>query len=197
MSESLTISLYLTATVTAFLLLFMCVSVYNNLIEVSKEVKKSWANIDVILKQRYDEIPKLIEICNQYIEHEVAMIDRIMESREKLVGAENSRKEKMKASEEISNSLKGLLALSEGYPEIKANNNFIQIQNKISKLEDTLADRREYYNSSVTIYNTRIEQIPYVFFTPILGYKEEVLFKVSEEEKAYPELKIDTLKRNA
>jgi LemA protein len=173
----------------AFSLAFIAVSIYNGLIAIRENVNKSWANIDVILKQRYDEIPQLIKICEQYVEFEQGMIDRVLQAREKMVRGE-SLSDKAAGASELTAGLKGLLAVGESYPDLKSNTNFLQIQGRLSSLEENLADRREFYNDSVNVYNTRIQQFPDVFFAGALGMTRKELFKVEEAERKIPDLQI-------
>jgi len=158
------------------------VMIYNGLISLKENIRKSWANIDVILKQRYDEIPKLISVCESYAQFEKGMLDRLLKARERYVRADGV-KQKSKASNQISDALRSIFALAENYPELKANQNFMQLQNRISHLEETLADRREFYNDSVNNYNIRIQQIPDVFVAGMLNYQQEEMFEVAEEER--------------
>ncbi|CCQ91304.1 Conserved LemA domain protein [Nitrospina gracilis 3/211] len=158
------------------------IMIYNGLISLKENIKKSWSNIDVILKQRYDEIPKLISVCESYAQFEKGMLDRLLKARERYVRADGV-KEKSKASNQISEALRSVFALAENYPELKANENFMQLQNRISHLEETLADRREFFNDSVNNYNIRIQQIPDVFVAGMLNYQQEEMFEVAEEER--------------
>jgi LemA protein len=167
----------------------IAVGVYNALVTVKENVLKAWANIDVILKQRYDEIPQLIEICEQYVEYEADMIKKIMAARENMVRGK-SVEAKAQASQELTEMVGGLLAIGENYPNLKANEHFLQIQKRLSDLEESLADRREFYNDSVNIYNIRIQQIPDVIFARMLGYERKEMFEVHEPEKARPSLKM-------
>lgn len=171
-------------------LFILGIGIYNSLVALEANTKKAWANIDVILKQRYDQIPQLLSICEQYVKYEKGMIDRIMGAREKMVSGK-SIGEKADGLNEVNSALGGLLALGENYPELKANENFSKIQDAISSLEERIADRREFYNDSVNIYNIRIKQIPDVFFARILGYIDKELFEVLEIEKAVPNLKMN------
>ncbi|MBC8549715.1 MAG: LemA family protein [Candidatus Brocadiales bacterium] len=173
--------------VVAFVVI--AIIVYNALVALKHNITKAWANIDVILKQRYDEIPNLVQVCEQYANYETATIQKIMETRQRMVSGK-SQQEKMDASNELSAALGSLLAIGEAYPELKANENFLQLQYRLSDLENTLADRREFYNDSVTLYNIRIKQFPDVFLAKHLGYTEEVLFKVSKHELTPPSLKM-------
>ncbi|QPJ63052.1 MAG: LemA family protein [Candidatus Nitronauta litoralis] len=158
------------------------IMIYNGLISLKENIKKSWANIDVILKQRYDELPKLISVCESFAQFEKGVIDRITKARENY-GRAKTVGQKSKASGEVSGALMGLFAVAENYPELKTNENFMQLQNRISHLEESLADRREFYNDSVNNYNIRIKQIPDVFIANMLRYQDEELFEVSEQER--------------
>lgn len=176
--------------IIALVIIFMGISIYNNLVRLNKEIDRSWANIDVILKQRFDEIPQLVQVVEQYAQHEKGMIDQVTNARSKY-GQANSVKDKVAAANDMSLALKGIFAIGEAYPELKSNQNFIQLQNRVSDLENSISDRRENYNSTVTNYNTRILQIPDVFFARLLGYTERDLYNVPDAEKARPDLKMN------
>ena len=163
-------------------------TIYNNLISLKENIKKSWSNIDVILKQRHDEIPKLISVCESYTQFEKGILDRLMKAREKYFGAKGVSK-KAAASSEVTAALGGLFAIAENYPELKSNEHFMNLQNRISHMEETLADRREFYNDSTNNYNIRIQQIPDVLVAGFLNYQKEELFQVSDQDKQ--DVKID------
>ena len=162
--------------------------IYNSLISLKENIKKSWANIDVILKQRHDEIPKLISVCESYAQFEKGILDRLMKARENYFGAKGVSK-KAAASGEVSAALGGLFAIAESYPELKTNEHYMNLQNRISHMEETLADRREFYNDSANNYNIRIQQIPDVIIAGFLHYQNEELFQVSERDRQ--DVKID------
>lgn len=163
--------------------------IYNGLIALKENIKKSWGNIDVILKQRHDELPKLVSVCESYAGFEKGILDRLMAAREKYFGAGTVGK-KAEVSGEISAALRGLFALVENYPDLKTNQNFMQLQGRISHLEESLADRREFYNDSVNNYNIRIQQIPDVLVASLLNYRPEEMFQVNEEERKDVAIKI-------
>ena len=163
--------------------------IYNGLISLKENIKKSWANIDVILKQRYDELPKLIKVCESFAAFETGVLDRLMSARENYFKAKSVGK-KAQASGEISAALQGIFGLAENYPDLKTNQNFMQLQDRISHLEETLADRREFYNDSTNNYNIRIQQIPDVFVARFLAYQVEELFQVAEHERQDVEIDI-------
>ena len=165
------------------------VGIYNGLISLKENIKKSWSNIDVILKQRHDELPKLIAVCEGYAEFEKGVLDRIMQARENYFRA-NTVGKKAEASFDITAGLKSLFALAETFPNLKADQHFTKLQDRIVHLEESIADRREFYNDSVNNYNIRIKQIPDVFVAGFLRYQDEEMFKVSEEDRQDVDVKI-------
>ena len=164
--------------------------VYNGLVSLKNQVDRAWANIDVILKQRFDEIPQLIQVLEQFVQYERGTIDRLVEARSHY-GSAQGVDQKIQASKEMSVALRGVFAIGENYPELKSNQNFVQLQNRVSTLEDSIADRRETYNEAVTNFNTRLAQIPDVFFARLLGYQDKMLYQVSESEKTRPNLQMN------
>ncbi len=171
-------------------LVLYLVSIYNQLIHVRVNIDKSWANIEVLEKQRYDEIPKLVKVCEGYMKYERETLEKITLARTRFLEAKTPS-EIARADAGLAGALKTLFAVAENYPELKANENFIQLQNRISYLENQIADRREFYNDSVAIFNTRIKQIPAVFIANILKYTPKEMFKVPEVEKVSPEIKFE------
>ena len=167
-------------------------TVYNGLIQVKENIKKSWANIDVLLMQRSDEIPKLIKILKSFVKHEKKMFDNIMDARTSYLGA-NSVSEKADADNQISEALKSVFALSEAYPDLGSNDNFLNLQERISGIENAIADRRELYNESVNNYNIRIQSLPDMFIANTLGLAQEEMFKVQENKKKDIDINLDNL----
>ncbi|MEC8900010.1 MAG: LemA family protein [Candidatus Neomarinimicrobiota bacterium] len=167
-------------------------TVYNGLVQVRENIKKSWANIDVLLMQRSDEIPKLIKTVKAFATHEKEMFDSVMAAREKYLGA-SSVGEKADADNMLSGALKSVFALSEAYPELRSNENFIQFQNRISGLENEIADRREFYNESVNNYNIRIQSLPDVWIAGSMGLQQEEMFEVPVEKKEDVDIDLDNL----
>ena len=163
-------------------------TIYNSLISLKENIKKSWANVDVILKQRHDEIPKLISVCESYAQFEKGILDQLMKARENYFEAKGVSK-RAAASGEVSAALGGLFAIAESYPELKTNEHFMNLQNRIAHMEETLADRREFYNDSANNYNIRVQQIPDVIIAGFLHYQKEELFQVSERDRQ--DVKID------
>lgn len=158
------------------------VSIYNGLIVLSRNIDKAWANIDVLLKQRYDEIPKLIKVCEGYMQHERGTFEQITAARTACMQAKTVG-EQSQAEGQLAGALKTLFAVAENYPDLKANQSFAQLQQRISYLESQIADRREFYNDSVNNYNIRIHQIPDTIVAGMLHMKDRDLFQVAAEER--------------
>jgi len=180
--------MYIFIIVAVVIFTFYFITIQNSLVSLKNQVQKSWANIDIILKQRFDEIPQLIEIINQYLQHEKNILNQVIEARS-LYGKARNEGEKIKANQQLSNAISGIVAIGENYPDLKSNNNFVQLQKRISELEEGLAHRRETYNDSVTNFNTMIEQFPSSVVAGMLNYKTKELFEVSASEKIRPSLK--------
>ena len=167
-------------------------TVYNGLVQVRENIKKSWANIDVLLMQRSDEIPKLLKTVKAFATHEKEMFDSVMAAREKYLGA-SSVGEKADADNMLSGALKSVFALSEAYPELRSNENFIQFQTRISGLENEIADCREFYNESVNNYNIRIQSLPDVWIAGPMGLQQEEMFEVPADKKEDVDIALDDL----
>ncbi len=165
------------------------ITIYNSLIRLKNDIDKAWANIDVLLKQRHDELPKLIETCKGYMQYEQKTFQLITEARTAYMKA-GSVGEKAQADNMISSALKSLFAVSENYPDLKANNNFMQLQKRISDLEEKIADRREFFNDDVNTFNIRIQQFPDVLLAGMMRLQHHDLFKVTEEDRQDVEVKM-------
>ena len=165
------------------------VSIYNALVRMRNNISKSWANIDVILKQRTDELPKLVDSVKGYMKHEEGVLTKVTEARTRFLDAQTVQ-EKAKADNMITDALKSLFAVAENYPTLKANESFLQLQARISGLENELADRREFYNDSVNEYKIKIDSFPDLFVARMMGYTQpETMFEVDESDKK--DVKID------
>lgn len=161
------------------------ITIYNALVQIKHNVAKAWANIDVLLKQRHDELPKLVETCKQYMKFEQDTLARVIEARSKVFTAREAQNMPALGQAEtgMRAALGSLFALAEAYPDLKANQTFQQLQTRISALENAIADRREFYNESVNINNVRIEQFPDLIVARMLGFKAAQLLEFSEEER--------------
>ena len=182
-------------TVVVFVVLFLlaawAVVLYNGLVRLKHGVSKAWSNIDVLLKQRHDELPKLVETCKQYMQHERTTLERVIAERSAVASAREQHDVGAlgKAESSLRAGLGQLFALAENYPDLKANDSFQHLQQRISGLENAIADRRELYNEAVNLNNVRIEQFPDVILARMFAFKAAELLQFSEEEKADVDLK--------
>jgi LemA protein len=160
------------------------IMIYNNLVSLKHNVSKAWANIDVLLRQRHDELPKLVETCKQYMGYEQETLEKVMQARSAVSAAREKGDVSAlgPAETQLRMGLGKLFALAEAYPDLKANESFQHLQGRISGLENAIADRREFYNESVNNNNVRIEQFPDVIIARNLGFGARDLLEFSEEE---------------
>ncbi|MEK6970472.1 MAG: LemA family protein [archaeon] len=159
------------------------VSIFNGLIQLKNNIKKSFANIDVLLKQRAEEIPNLMETVKGYMKYEEKVLKDVTKARTSFLSAKTVE-DKAAADNMMTAALKTVFAVAENYPKLQANENFMQLQNRISGLENEVADRREFYNDSVNTYNIRIETFPDRIFAGWMGFtKPEPLFEATENER--------------
>ena len=158
------------------------IGMYNSLIRLKHNIDKAWSNIDVLLKQRHDELTKLMQTVKGAMKFEKSVLTKITAARTAFLNAQ-SVPEKAKADNVMAGALKSIFAVAENYPEIKSNQNFMEFQKRVSGIEENISDRREFYNDSVNTYNIRIDQIPYVFMARLLSYQRKDLFKTAEGER--------------
>ena len=164
------------------------IAIYNGLIRLKHNIKKSWANIDVLLKQRSDELPKLVSTVKGYMKHEKSTLVELTEARTSIMKAKTMG-EKAAADNQITAALKTIFAVAENYPNLKANESFGKLQERISGLENELADRREFYNDSVNQFNIRIQSFPDSIVAGMKHYKEETMYQVEAGDKKDVEIK--------
>ena len=163
-------------------ILIYIVILYNELVRLRNDNDRAWANIDVLLKQRHDEIPNLVETVKGYMQHEQQTLLAVTQARAASISAATIG-QKAQAELVMTGALRGLFAVAENYPQLKANENFLRLQNRISELEERIADRREFFNDDVNTYNTRIRQIPDVFLAGMMALKPREMFKASEDDR--------------
>ncbi len=168
------------------LLALYTISIYNHLVRLKHNVSKAWSNIDVLLKQRHDEIPKLVETCKQYMKFEQETLEKVMQARSQVSEARQSQDVAGLGAAEgaLRLGLGNLFALAEDYPELRANENFQHLQSRISTLENSISDRREFYNESVNINNIGIEQFPDVIIARLFGFGARDLLEFEASEIA-------------
>jgi len=159
------------------------VTLYNGLIAVKNNVDKAWANIDVLLKQRHDELPNLVEVCKGYMKYEQDTFQIIAQARS-MYSQATTVDQKAEASATMTSAVGRLIATAENYPELKANNNFMQLQSRITELESQIADRREFYNDSVNTFNIRIQEMPDAILAGTMDLTPRQMFHVAEMDKA-------------
>jgi LemA protein len=157
--------------------LFFVIAIYNGLISLRNNIDKAWANIDVLLKKRLDLIPNLVEIVKGYASYERSVLEEITKIRASALQAQGIP-EKARGSEAVSTSLGSVFALAENYPDLKASENFLNLQKELTVIETQIAQRREFYNDSVLLYNTNIKTIPGVFVADLLNYGPREYFRV-------------------
>ena len=171
---------------TLLLALLYGISIYNSLVQIKHNVGTAWSNIDVLLKQRHDELPKLVETCRQYKEFEQATLARVTEARNRVqqARAEHDLSALGLAEGALRAGLGQLFAVVEAYPDLKANEHFMQLLRRVTALEEAIADRRELYNDSVNINNVRIEQFPDSVVAGMFRFRPAQLLKFADAEKA-------------
>ncbi|MDX2349930.1 MAG: LemA family protein [Porticoccus sp.] len=162
------------------------ITLYNNLVALKHRVTQAWSNIDVLLKQRHDELPKLVETCKQYMQYEQETLTKVINARSMVSNAaQNQDLGALGVAETaLRSGLGRLFALAEDYPELRANQSFQNLQSRISDLENSIADRRELYNDAANLNNIRIEQVPDVFIANFFKFGAHELLNFAEEETA-------------
>lgn len=155
---------------------------YNNFISLDNKVKEAFSTMDVYLKKRWDLIPNLVETVKGYAKYEEETLTRVTKLRNTVYN-KMTNDEKIINNEELSSDVSKIMALKEAYPELKANENFIDLSNKLTKIEDDIANARKYYNGTVRIYNNNVQMFPNNIFAKIFNYKTKRMFEASLEDK--------------
>ena len=176
---AIVLAVLLGASIIGFL-----ITLYNRLVMLRFNLDKAYKNIDVLLKQRADEIPNLVTIAKEFANHEKKLLTELTELRTAYYSAQHTE-EKTQISNKISKGLASFFAISEQYPTLSSNSHFAALQTRVSQLEDKLADRREFFNDSVNLYNIGIHEFPNLIVAKILGYKDKTLLEISPSEKQY------------
>lgn len=169
------------------ILIIMFIYYYNRFVVLENRIDNSLSQIDVQLKRRADLVPNLISTVKGYAKHEKEIMNSVTKAREALVSAKDIPG-KMKAGAELQTALKSIFALAENYPQLKANENFLHLQQELAAIEDKVAYSRQFYTDSILSYNNAVEMFPGSFFARIYGKKEKEQFKIPEEEKAVPKV---------
>lgn len=163
------------------------VSMYNGLVTSRNRVKNAWAQIEVQLNRRADLIPNLVETVEGYAGHEKSVFEQVNKARAALMDA-GSVAEKSEANNTLTQSLKSLFAIAESYPDLKANENFLSLQNQLAETEDKIAYSRQFYNDSVLMYNNKCQKVPTNIIAGIFGFKEEEYFKAPQGASEVPKV---------
>lgn len=163
------------------------VMVYNRLVALRQTCNQAWGDIDVQLKQRHDLVPNIVETVKGYAAHEKDTLENVTKARQQAIDA-NSLKGLAEAENMLSGALRQLFALSEAYPDLKANQNFLSLQNELADLENKIAAARRFFNNAVNEYNTATEQFPAVVIAGSMGFKQREYFEVGEAERAAPKV---------
>lgn len=172
--------------VVAVLVLYV-IGTYNKLVRSRNKVRDQWAQIDVQLKRRYDLIPNLVETVKGYAKHEKDALEAVIAARSKALSA-TTPEEEMKADGDVSRALSKLLALTESYPELKANENFLKLQDSLSETEDKIAYSRQFYNDNAKSYRNLVEMFPSNIVAKLFRFEPMAFFEASAEEKAAPKV---------
>ena len=179
--------LYIVLGVLVVVAVFVIIT-YNDLVRLRNKVKNSFAQIETQLQRRFDLIPNLVETVKGYASHEKDLLESITASRTGFMNA-GSNGEKLEMDNQLTSGLKTLFAVAENYPDLKANENFINLQEELAETEDKVAYSRQFYNDAVTMYNNKIQMFPGNIVAGMFGFKEEALFTSDEEAKEAPKVK--------
>ena len=174
--------------VVLLLLVFFVIGTYNGLVNLRNKVKDAWAQVDVLLKRRNDLIPNLVETVKGYAKHEQSTLEEVIQARNQAVNAKTPEEE-MESANVLTGALGKLFALSEAYPDLKANTNFLDLQSNLKETEDKISYARQFYNDAVLSYKNKLEMFPSNIIANMFGFKPEAFFEATEEEKATPEVK--------
>lgn len=177
------------ALIIVIAIIIAIISTYNSLVQSRNKVRNSWSQIEVQLQRRFDLIPNLVETVKGYMKHEEETLTKVTELRTSWAKA-SSINEKADLDNKLSGVLKTIMAVSENYPDLKANQNFMNLEQELKETENKISYARQFYNDSVTIYNTKTETIPTNIIASLFGFKAEDLFKVDSEEAKH-NVKVD------
>ena len=169
------------AIIIIVVLVILVISMYNTLVRLRQKVKNSWSQIDVQLQRRFDLIPNLIETVKGYMAHEAEVLTKVADLRSSWADA-TTVEQKSQLDSQLSDALKTIMAVAENYPDLKANQNFLELQTELTNTENKISYSRQFYNDSVTRYNTKLEVFPSNLIASMFKFKPEELFEVNDEE---------------
>jgi LemA protein len=190
MDTGISVGTFIFWAVIAVIIVYTII-IYNNLVSLKHGVSKAWSNIDVLLKQRHDELPKLVETCKQYMQYEQETLEKVMQARNAVyaAGQRHDLAALGVAESQLRMGMGQLFAVAENYPDLKANDSFQHLQQRVSELANSIADRREFYNEAVNNNNVRIEQFPDVIVARLMKFGSAELLEFSEQETADVDMK--------
>lgn len=168
--------------------LFWVVMVYNGLVVLKNRVKNAWSQIDVQLKRRCDLIPNLVETVKGYAAHESATLENVVKARQQAINVGDNVKNRAEAENALSGTLKSLFAVAENYPDLKANQNFMQLQEELTSTENKISFARQFYNDAVMAYNNKKEMFPTNIIAGVFNFENRDFFEIAETEKAVPKV---------
>ena len=174
--------------IVGILIVFWAISVYNKLIVLRNRVKDQWAQIDVQLKSRFDLIPNLVETVKGYTKHESETLEAVIKARNTYVSA-TLPEDQMKADGELTKAISKLFALTESYPELKANTNFQALQQELTETESKIASARQFYNDTVMVYNNKVDMVPSNIIASLFRFEKEAFFEANETERQNVQVK--------
>ena len=169
------------------LLVILIVWLYNSLVGLRNRVKNAWSQIDVQLKRRTDLIPNLVETVKGYAKHEKGVFEEVTKARSSLMNAQ-SVKESQEANNMLTGALKSLFAVAENYPDLKANQNFLELQEQLAQTEDKIAYSRQFYNDTVLMYNNKCQMFPSNIIASMFHFEESEFFEIEESARATPKV---------
>ena len=172
---------YIIITIIVLIVIY-ALTIYNSFVQLNNKVKEAFSTMDVYLKKRWDLIPNIVETVKGYAKHEKTTLKEVVELRNSAY-EKMSDQEKIKTNEQLSSGINKIMALAEAYPELKANENFKDLSNQLTKIEDDIANSRKYYNGVVRIYNNKVEMFPSNIFAGLFGYKSKAMFEASANER--------------
>lgn len=169
--------------VIAALLLLLLVGLYNSLVRKKNDVENAFASVDVMLKKRYDLIPNLVETVKSYMKHEKTLLSEITELRTKALSGEISDEDRVVLENKITKGISGIMVAVENYPDLKASQNFLQLQGSWNEVEEQISASRRAYNAAVTSFNNGVETFPSNMMAGIMSYKRKTLFEIPDRER--------------
>ena len=181
-------TIYIIVAIIVLLVIYIFVC-YNSFIRLNNQVKEAFSTMDVYLKKRWDLIPNIVETVKGYAKHEKDTLEEVVKIRNSAYD-KMSDGEKIKTNNELSEGITKIMALAESYPELKASENFKDLSNQLSKVEDDIANARKYYNGTVRVYNNKVEMFPSNIMAKLFGYKSKEMFEADADERENVKVKL-------